>query len=93
MALLGLTPRDFIVVRSEMVTRDATGAERVAERDTIEETARSPHGVWYATRVRRHFPAVEGKAKVADQVYQLYVDFDVELPDSLFEPPKPGRIR
>jgi len=40
----------------------------------------------------RSFPDPVGKAKFGDQVYELYVDFDAELPDLLFEPPAPGRI-
>ena len=85
--------RDFIVMRWDWVMRDATGQEKVTESDITEETARSPQGVWYATKIRRTFPNPGGKASSVDQVYHLYVDFDVDLPDSLFEPPTPGRIR
>ena len=85
--------RDFIVMRIDFVVRDAAGRERVAERDTIDETARSPHGVWHATKMRRHFPAADGHTKQADEISELYVDFNVDLPDSLFEQPKVGRVR
>jgi len=85
--------RDFIVIRSEFIVRDANGHEKVIDRNTIEETARSPQGVWYASKIRRSFPDPVGKQKFDDQVYQLYVDFDADLPDSLFQPPTPGRIR
>jgi hypothetical protein len=85
--------RDFIVMRSDMVMNDEGGKEQITESDTIEETARSPQGVWYATKVRRHFPAPPGKTALNDEIYDIYVDFAAKLPDSLFEPPKPGRVR
>lgn len=84
--------RDYIVMRSDSSMRGPNGKQNVFESDTVEETARSPQGVWYATRIRRHFPQQEGKPKMNDEIYSLYVDFNVNLPDSLFEPPKPGRI-
>jgi hypothetical protein len=79
--------RDFIVVRCKTVRRDGTGKEVLVEEDIVEETARSPQGVWYATRIRRTFGG-----KFDDQIYHIYVDFDAVLPDSLFEPPTPGRV-
>jgi hypothetical protein len=84
--------RDYIVMRSDSIRRDEQGQENIFESDLIEETARSPQGVWYATRVRRRFPGRDGKATSPDQIYHIYVDFNVNLPDSLFEPPTPGRI-
>jgi len=84
--------RDYIVMRWDWITRDEQGRETVTESDVTEETARSPKGVWHATRVRREFSGRDGKAKSPDQIYHIYVDFNVNLPDSLFEPPKPGRI-
>jgi len=84
--------RDFIVVRCDLVMRDQGGKEIITETDTIEETARSPQGVWYATKVRRRFPRPAGKAPQADQVYYMYIDFKADLPDSLFEAPKKGRV-
>ena len=32
------------------------------------------------------------KPKQTDQIYQIYMDFNADLPDSLFEAPRPGRI-
>jgi hypothetical protein len=84
--------RDFIVMRCDLVMRGEGGKENVIESDTIEETARSPQGVWYATKVRRRFPRSAGIAPQSDQVYHLYIDFKPDLPDSLVEAPKPGRI-
>ncbi len=84
--------RDYIVVRVDEAMRDQAGKANVTETDTVEETARSPQGVWYATRVRRRFPGTAGKATSPDQVFHIYIDFRADLPDSLFEPPQKGRI-
>src|SRR5262249_52254044 len=84
--------RDYIVVRWKMVQRDATGKEVVVSDNIVEETARSPQGVWYATKVRRKGSVRAPNAKPSDQIYHIYVDFDADLPDSLFEPQKPGRV-
>jgi hypothetical protein len=84
--------RDFIVMRSDMIMDGQGRKENITETDTIEETARSPQAVWYATKVRRHFPGPDGKATSRDQVYQIYMDFKADLPDSLFEPPRKGRV-
>jgi hypothetical protein len=85
--------RGFIVVRTDWVMRVAAGQEKVTQRTTVEETARSPQGVWYASKIRRSQPEPVGNEKVVGDVAEFYVDFDVKLPDSLFEPPTPGRIR
>jgi len=84
--------RDYIVMRWDSVVRDEKGQEKIIESDRVEETARSPQGVWFATKIRRKNPSRDGKSKPIDQVYHIYVDFDAELPDSLFEPPTPRRI-
>lgn len=80
--------RDYIVMHWDMVLVDESGKETITHSQTIEEVARSPQGVWYATRTRLknaiHYP--NGKLP-DDQIYQLYVDFDADLPDALFEPP------
>jgi hypothetical protein len=85
--------RDYIVMRWDSVVRDEKGQEKIIESDRVEETARSPQGVWFATKIRRKNPSPDGKSKPIDQVYHIYVDFDAELPDSLFEPPTPRRIQ
>ncbi len=84
--------RDYIVVRSQMVQRDATGKEVVISDGIVEETARSPQGVWYVTRIRHKDCDPSRAAKPIDRIDHIYVDFDVDLPDSLFEPQKPGRV-
>jgi hypothetical protein len=85
--------RDYIAMRWDMLMVGPDAKEKVIESDTTEETARSPQGVWYATRIRRRFPDRGAKDKSPDQIYQLYVDFNSELPDSLFDPPSPGSTR
>jgi hypothetical protein len=84
--------RDYIVMRWEMVMRDGAGKETIISNHTVEETARSPQGVWYATKVRLKNAARTETGKQFDQIYHIYVDFDAALPDSLFEPPTPRRI-
>jgi hypothetical protein len=55
--------------------------------------AKSPRGTWYATRLRLTSGiTAPSEGKTVDQIIDIYVDFDADLPDSLFEPPKPGRI-
>lgn len=84
--------RDYVVMRWDQVTRDASGRETIIESTITEETARSPQGVWYATRVRRHFPGADGKEKSPDQVYRLVVEFKPDLPGGFFEPPVTGKV-
>jgi len=86
--------REYIVMRWDMATRDEAGKEELLDSNTVEEIAKSPHGIWYATRIRRRNSQSHGEnGKQFDQVYHLYVDFDADLPDALFDPPVPGRIR
>lgn len=86
--------RDYIVMRWDMVTRDEAGKEELFESDLVEEIGKSPRGIWYATKIRRRFPQRHGEnGKQTDQVYHLYVDFDVDLSEAFFDPPVPGRIR
>jgi len=84
--------RDDIVMRTAMVVRDANGSERIIHDQIVEETARSPQGVWYATKVRLKDAGHERKGKSPDHIYHIYVDFGADLPDSLFDPPHPGRL-
>jgi hypothetical protein len=84
--------RDYIVMRWDMVMRDGTGKETISHSQIVEETARSPQGVWYATKIRLKDAVRDKDGNQSDQFYHIYVDFDAELPDSLFEPPTPRRI-
>jgi hypothetical protein len=65
----------------------------VIESVTVEGTARSPLGVWYATKVRRSFAGRAGQYKLSAEIYHIYVDFNADLPDLLFEPPTPGMVQ
>jgi hypothetical protein len=69
------------------------GKEDVSSNYTVEETARSPQGVWYASKVGLKNGDREKNGKQFDEVYHIYVDFDVNLPDSFFAPPKPGGVQ
>jgi hypothetical protein len=83
--------RDYVVVRSDMVVTNG-GTEGV-DSTVIDELARSPHGTWYATRIRRKGAIrTPSDGKAYDEIIDLYVDFNAKLPDSLFELPSPGRI-
>jgi len=84
--------RDDIVMRMASVVRDGKGVERIISDNIVEETARSPQGIWYATKVRLKNTVRDGKGKSHDQICHIYVDFGAELPDSLFDPPHPGRL-
>jgi hypothetical protein len=79
--------RDFVVVRFDMVFLADSGEEELVHSMLIEELAQSPGGTWYARRMRtKAVPPVE-----YDEVFDFYLDFDFDVPDSLFEPPKVGQ--
>ena len=74
-----------------MVGNDSSGKETVNS-TIIEKMARSPQGVWYATQIRRKGVTASSDGKKYDELIDIYVDFNANLPDSLFEPPALGRI-
>lgn len=84
--------RDYTVVRFDMLSGGEPGSEEITHSQVVEEMAQSPQGTWYATRFRLKNAARDSSGKTYDIVIHFYVDFDADLPDSLFEPPKPGRI-
>jgi hypothetical protein len=80
--------RDYAVVRWDMLGVGESGSEEILSSVIIEELKQSPRGVWYATRFRvKAVPPVEH-----DEVFNVYIDFDVDLPDSLFELPVVGQV-
>lgn len=86
-----LDPRqDYLVKRWDMVMIDAVGEESIHLSHIVEESAQSPKGVWYAIKVRRKNDIIQKDGKRYDDFYVMYVDFNVNLPDSLFAPPKVG---
>jgi len=84
--------RDYAAVRSDIIDKDASGKETVHS-TIIDKMARSPQGTWYATQIRlKGAITTVSDGKTYDEIIDLYVDFNVNLPDSLFEPPVLGRI-
>ena len=82
--------RSHMVVRHESVTRDATKtppAEVINRSEVVETADRSPHGIWYPTRIR-HRSVIEhkGKKQNIETVTRHYLDFDVRFSDDLFKP-------
>jgi hypothetical protein len=78
--------RDFAFRRYDMVIVNDDGKEKIIHSTLIEEMDQSPNGTWYAKRMRiKAVPPGEH-----DQIFHFYLDFDVDLPDSLFDPPKVG---
>ena len=75
-----------------MIGDDGSGKETVHS-TIIDKMAKSPQGTWYATRIRNKGAIrTPSTGKTSDQIIDIYVDFNADLPDSLFEPPAPGRI-
>jgi hypothetical protein len=85
--------RGYIVMRWDSIARNAAGEEELRGSTITEEVARSPGGVWYATRMRRpdQKNGPSGEAVHGDVVH-MYVEFGVLLPHALFDPPVPGKL-
>jgi hypothetical protein len=81
--------RDYIDVRSDIISQ-AEACEATMNSTVIEETARSPNGTWYATRIRRMRAIRDSRGHAYDEIVNLYLDFSVDLPDSLFDLPAVG---
>lgn len=80
--------RGYAVVRHDMMGTDDAGNESVTHGTIVDELAESPRGVWFAKRFRvEAVPPVEH-----DQIFDVYIDFDADLPESLFEPPVVGQV-
>ena len=78
--------RDYAVVRHDII-------DEKVHSTIIDKMARSPQGTWYATQIRlKDAITTVSDGKTYDEIIDLYVDFNVNLPDSLFEPPALGRI-
>jgi hypothetical protein len=79
--------RDYVALRYDMVGENDSGQEQSLASTVIEELKQSPRGIWYATRFRvKAVPPVQH-----DQIFNVYMDFDATLPDSVFEPPAAGQ--
>ena len=68
--------REHLVMRYDMVGHSSY---------IVESVAQSPTGHWYPTRVRRSSAGKDRK----DQIVEFYMDFEVNLPDSLFDVSEP----
>ncbi len=80
------------MARWDIVSRESNGKEKITDSYHIEEAARSPQGVWYATRVRRKCASLSKPGTEDEEVYHMYVDFDVDFPDDFFKPQVAGRV-
>jgi hypothetical protein len=85
--------RGYVTCRHELdglKQTEGEAAKKSAVKDVyvMEDFRRSPKGVWYPTVVRRKNASDRNDDGVfeTDQVYRFWLDFDVEMPDSLFEP-------
>ncbi|MCX7424756.1 MAG: hypothetical protein NTW96_03885 [Planctomycetia bacterium] len=86
--------RGYVTCRHELdglKQPEGEAAKKSAVRKDVyvmEDLKRSPKGVWYPTVVRRKNagdPNDDGVFE-SDQVYRFWLDFDVEMPDTLFQP-------
>jgi hypothetical protein len=84
--------RDYIAVRWEMAWPGPSGKEKFTDSYHVEEAARSPQGVWYATRVRRKCASLSNPGKQDEEVCHMFVDFNVDFPDEFFKPQVAGRV-
>lgn len=67
--------RDYLVMRWDMGGRS----------HIVESVAQSPKGHWYPTRMRW----TSSDPSITDTFMDFYVEFDVEIPDALFDVKKP----
>jgi hypothetical protein len=80
---LWLSPaQSYIAVRSETTVFNPGNPPKVAYVDTrtLEGLARCPNGSWYATRVRRITSDLN-----TEQVWTFHVNFEVQMPDEMFQ--------
>jgi hypothetical protein len=77
--------RDYAVVRCDTI--GSTTSTQINDK-----MARSPQGTWYVTQIRNKGAIRLSDGKKVDQIIDIYVDFNANLPDSLFEPPALGRV-
>ncbi|MFI5456204.1 MAG: hypothetical protein ACHRXM_12220 [Isosphaerales bacterium] len=78
--------KNYLALRSEMSVYERGNLQsKIAYVDTqvLTDFARSPSGFWYPTRVVR----TTSNSK-HEQVTRFTLDFEAQIPDRLFEPPK-----
>ena len=81
--------RDYAITRWDMLSTGEHGEAVVMSSKVIEKMERSPQGNWYASQVRSTSKAPDGESV---QVVRIYLDFEADLPDELFQPPKVGSV-
>jgi hypothetical protein len=81
--------RDYAIVREDMIVKEESGDE-TPHVTVIDKMAQSPNGTWHATRIRRIGAIGDGNGQRYDEVNDLYLDFNADLPDSLFDLPIVG---
>jgi hypothetical protein len=80
---------DYLARKSELTVHDNKDLSKIAffHVQEIEASQTSPQGIAYPTKVRE-FTVDEKDQRTSEKLYSYYVDFDAEIPDNLFEPPK-----
>jgi hypothetical protein len=73
--------REYLVMRMDMMG----DGENASSSYIVESVAQSPQGHWYPTRVRR----TSSRSDVDDQIMEFHVEFDVDIPDALFDVKQP----
>ena len=79
--------RDYMMIRHDWFMRDPNGRQTSSRKRLARRKASGTRPGSAAT-----FPGRKGSRRWPTRIYYFYVDFNVDLPDSLFDPPKPGRI-
>ncbi len=80
--------KGFAMVEHDVLTTDASG-KSPGEHDSkymMEDWRQTPSGVWYPARIGNGW-ALEGPTRPWAW-YHLFLDFNTEMPDSLFRPEK-----
>lgn len=81
----------YLVLRNDSLKGPA-GEEEIMQSVIVEKVMQSPQGYYYPAAVRQTNSVRSEDGEVFDQLYHFYLDFDVELPDSLFETAAPGTV-
>lgn len=82
--------RDYIVIRNSHLSYREENGERVILGESTsryDDFEKSPRGYWYPTTIRDKSVYQEGnKMKTTESLARLYLDFNIDIPDSLFQP-------
>ncbi|MEX1233272.1 MAG: hypothetical protein WEB58_23680 [Planctomycetaceae bacterium] len=82
--------RDYIVLHNSHLSYREENGERVILSESTsnyEDFEQSPKGYWYPTIIRfKSMHSNDGEVKTTESLARFYLDFDIEIPDSLFQP-------